>query len=434
MPWTAKTRVGTALVAVLAMAAGLSACSDAPEAGGGTGSITVWMKKQLVEEQNTAFVERAQEYGKANNVTVNVEVIAYEDFYPKWAAAVESGEVPDVSFFGYQEVGQFYSQGVLSDVTSLLSRIESENGAISEAIKKPVTFDGVAYAVPAWSEAQVMIYRTDLLQKAGIAAPPATWEEFRAAAAKLTDKAAGVYGAGVGFGQKNSDAEFWARAVTWSYGGTLDASADDAAGSEAANKQAAELIKGIFDDGSAPQDALNWDDAGNNRSYLSGQSAITFNAGSLLRTLSDEAPEVYQNTGVAAFPAGPKGAVSPGIMNTFGIFKAAKNPQGAQDFISYVMSKDWYNSWADLGAPLAIPVYDELRSSGVWTELPNKAFADSVAGATYLGSPSQYSPAAGTVYNNRLVNKTFQDILINHTDIEKALTDLRSQVDQTYAG
>ncbi|AXG81580.1 ABC transporter substrate-binding protein [Streptomyces paludis] len=433
MPRTMKSRVGAAGFVMLTIAGALSGCSSSDTAGGGKGSITVWMKKQLVDEQNTEFVKRAQEYGKAHDVNVKVEIIAYEDFYPKWAGALESGNVPDVSFFGYQEVGQFYAQKALRNVTSLSDRVEKANGTISDTLKKPVTFDGAMYAIPAWAEAQVLIYRKDLLEAAGVRSAPDTWEQFRTDAAKVTDKGKGVYGAGVGYGQKNSDAEFWTRALTWSYGGSLDASPADAAGTGPANVRAAQLIKGVFDDGSAPRDALNWDDAGNNRSYLSGQSAMVFNSGSLLQTLRAEAPQIYEKTGVTPFPAGPEGTVSPGIMNTFGIFAKARNPEGGSDLISYMLQKDWYTKWTDLGAPLAIPVFDELRSSGVWAEEPNKAFADSVTGATFLGSPSQYSPAAGQIYNDRLVNKTFQEILINKVDPAKALAALRESADQSYA-
>ncbi|MFI7129410.1 ABC transporter substrate-binding protein [Nonomuraea sp. NPDC050153] len=432
MAWRKMTRAGAACVGVLAMAVSIGACSSSGGSGG-KGTITVWMKKQLIDGQNTAFTDRVKEYGKAKNVDVKVEVIAYEDFYPKWAAALESGNVPDVSFFGYQEIGQFYSQKVLRDVTSLEGKIEQANGKISDTLKKPVTFGGAMYGIPAWSETQVLIYRKDLLEAKGVTAAPKTWDEFRADAAKVTDTGKGVYGAGIGYGQKNSDAEFWTRAVAWSYGGSLDAAPQEAAAAQPANVQAANFIKGVFDDRSAPPDALNWDDAGNNRSYLSGQSAMVFNAGSLLATLSKEAPEIYAKTGVAPFPAGPKGVVAPGIMNTFGIFSAAKNPQGAEDLISFLMQKDWYGKWTDLGAPLAIPVYDAMRSEGVWAKEPNKAFADSVNGATYLGSPSQYSPAAGEIYNNRLVNKTFQEMLIKGVGVETALGSLRKSADQSYA-
>ncbi len=74
--------------------------------------LTVWMKKGFVDAQNTMFEQRVKEFAASKNIPVNVELIAYEDFFPKWTAAIASGNLPDISFFGYQEVGQFYSQGV----------------------------------------------------------------------------------------------------------------------------------------------------------------------------------------------------------------------------------------------------------------------------------------------------------------------------------
>ena len=59
-------------------------------------TLTFWMKKQLFDDQNTLITERAKQFGEENNVNVNVELIAYEDFYPKWTAAIESKSVPDV--------------------------------------------------------------------------------------------------------------------------------------------------------------------------------------------------------------------------------------------------------------------------------------------------------------------------------------------------
>ena len=79
--------------------------------------LTVWMKKQFVENQNVEFEKRVSELDKKNDVDVVVELIAYEDFFPKWTAAIQSNVLPDLCYFGYQEVGQFYQQGLLMDVT-----------------------------------------------------------------------------------------------------------------------------------------------------------------------------------------------------------------------------------------------------------------------------------------------------------------------------
>ena len=46
--------------------------------------LTVWMKKQFVEDQNVEFEKRVKEFAAEKNVDVVVELIAYEDFFPKW--------------------------------------------------------------------------------------------------------------------------------------------------------------------------------------------------------------------------------------------------------------------------------------------------------------------------------------------------------------
>jgi multiple sugar transport system substrate-binding protein len=413
---------------------GLAACggaSDGAAGDGQSGPLTVWMKKQLVPSQNEAIEKRVADFSAETGIPVSVETIAYEDFLPKWSAALESGDVPDVSFLGYQEVGQFFGQEALDDVSDLVAGIEKANGPISDTLKKPVTFDGAVYGVPFWAETQVLYYRTDLFQQAGIATAPATWDEFRQVARQLTGGT--TYGAGIGFGDGNSDAEFFSRAVAWSYGGSLDAAPEDAASVQAANEQAVQFVKDVMaTDRSAPPDAVGWDDSGNNRSYLGSQSAMVFNTGSLLNTLKSESPDIYAATGVAPYPAGPAGAVSPGIENNLGIFADADNKDGARKLISYLLDKKWYQSWTDAGAPLNIPVYDDLRRQGVWKEQRNAAFATAVDGFQYLGHPSAYSPAAGEIYNLRLVNKMFGDVIVNNTPVPDALSTMRGEVDETY--
>jgi multiple sugar transport system substrate-binding protein len=422
-----------AVITVTALTIGLAACSGgASDTGAPGGELTVWMKKQLLPAQNEAIKDRIEDFGEQNDVKVRVETIAYEDFLPKWSAALQSGDVPDVSYFGYQEVGQFFSQGVLDDVSDVVRNVEQANGPLSGALKKPVTFKGKQYGVPLWAEAQALYYRTDLFEAAGLTKPPGSWEDFRAYAQNLTGK--GAFGAGIGYGKGNSDAEFFSRAVAWSYGGSFDASSQDAAGTEQGTQDAANLIRDVIaTDKSAPSDSVGWDDAGNNRSYLGGQSAMVFNTGSLLATVKTQNPDLYGKTAVATFPAGPKGAISPGIANNLGIFTGSKNKDGARDLIAHLLAKDWYQGWTDKGAPLNIPVYDDLRKGAVWQDEKNQAFARAVDTFTFLGSPSPYSPAAGEIYNLRLVNDAFAEILVNNKPVPEVLSDLHSKVDKIYA-
>ena len=70
------------------------------------------------------------------------------------------------------------------DVADLLPRI-----------RDAVTVSGKLYAAPFYGESSMVMYRTDLFQKAGLTMPEKpTWDFVVDAAKKLTDKTTGVYG------------------------------------------------------------------------------------------------------------------------------------------------------------------------------------------------------------------------------------------------
>ena len=111
-------------------------------------SLTVWFKKEVNETTNEMLAARAKEFGEKNNIDVNVEIIAYEKLYPMWTAAIEAGTLPDISYFQYQEAGQFYAQDLLLDLTDLCEKIQADNGNFIQALITPATFGGKVYAIP----------------------------------------------------------------------------------------------------------------------------------------------------------------------------------------------------------------------------------------------------------------------------------------------
>jgi sorbitol/mannitol transport system substrate-binding protein len=63
------------------------------------------------------------------------------------------------------------------------------------AIRSGLTVDGKLYAAPFYGESSMVMYRKDLMDKAGLKMPDApTWDFIKEAADKMTDKSAGIYG------------------------------------------------------------------------------------------------------------------------------------------------------------------------------------------------------------------------------------------------
>jgi len=386
--------------------------------------LVVWMKKGFVEKQNSEFIDRVQAFAHMKGIKVNVEMIAYEDFFPRWTAAIESGNVPDVSFFGYQEVGQFYNQGVLADVTKLLDEIQAKYGDIFNNSIEAVTFKGTSYAVPLWGEGTALYYRKDYLKQAGIANPPNTWDEFRKDAIKMTDPKKGVYGAGLGYGQGNSDAEWLSRSILWAFGGAIFDQNGKLALDSYSAQCAVNFIKQLFkQDKVTPPTAMGWNDGGNNTAYISGQAAMVVNTGSIIKALRDKYPDLLAKTGVVVLPEGPAGRFTAGISNNLGVFKGAPHPQLARELIMYLLDPAWYANWIAVSAPLALPVYKNLANSPTWQDEHNKAFMDSMATFRFLGYKGSYTAWAGAIYNARLINTMFADVITNNVSVEKAISN-----------
>jgi len=394
-------------------------------------SLTVWMKKGFVEEQNVAFEKRAKEFASTRNINLNLQFFAYEDVFPKWTAAIQSGNVPDVSFFGYQEVGQFSKQGVLANVNSLIAKLESRYGKIFPNSIEAVTFGGNTYAIPYWGEGTGLYYRKDLLAKAGFSNAPQTWDEFRQIALKTTDAAKGIYGAGMGYGQANSDSEWLSRSIIWSYGGSIFNQNGKIAFVTPESKKAVQFIVDWFlKDKITPPTAMGWNDSGNNTAYLSGQAVMIVNTGSVVKALEKNDPEMLKVTGTTALPAGPMGRFTAGISNNLAIFEKSKNKALAEEFLTYMMDPQWYKTWIEVSAPLALPVYMELAKEPVWQNPNYKAFMDSMATFKFLGYKGDYTPEAGKIYNNRLINTMFESIVVKGVSVDAAMANFQVEAEK----
>ena len=99
----------------------------------------------------------------------------------------------DVMTIGTYEVPIWSKQEWLQPLDGLGEQYDVDD--LLPAIKSGLSVDDTLYAAPFYGESSMVMYRTDLMEKAGLKMPKApSWEFVRKAAAAMTDKAAGVYG------------------------------------------------------------------------------------------------------------------------------------------------------------------------------------------------------------------------------------------------
>lgn len=99
----------------------------------------------------------------------------------------------DVLTIGTYEVPIWGKQGWLVSLNDLPAEYDVDD--LLPAIRGGLTVDGELYAAPFYGESSMVMYRKDLMEKAGLTMPDApTWDDIKAAAKAMTDKSNEVYG------------------------------------------------------------------------------------------------------------------------------------------------------------------------------------------------------------------------------------------------
>ncbi|ASP47279.1 ABC transporter substrate-binding protein [Cognaticolwellia beringensis] len=99
----------------------------------------------------------------------------------------------DVMTIGTYEVPIWGKQGWLTELDKLGANYDKAD--LLPAISSGLTFDNKLFAAPFYGESSMVMYRTDLIEKAGLKMPKSpTWDFIRKAAKAMTDKEEGIYG------------------------------------------------------------------------------------------------------------------------------------------------------------------------------------------------------------------------------------------------
>ncbi|MFF1920386.1 extracellular solute-binding protein [Streptomyces sp. NPDC058221] len=174
---------GSALV----MAAVLSACSSssgsAGKSGDGPTDIDVWLMRDSVSAEFQKEFLKGFEAAHPT-IKVRVQIQEWDGIGEKITAALASNDAPDVIESGNTQVAQFAQSGGLLDLSDRTDELNGKDWL--KGLAEPGAYEGKQYGIPYYAANRVVIYRTDLFEKAGVdASAIRTREQWLAATAKL---------------------------------------------------------------------------------------------------------------------------------------------------------------------------------------------------------------------------------------------------------
>ncbi|TJZ59309.1 ABC transporter substrate-binding protein [Streptomyces piniterrae] len=222
-------------------------------------------------------------------------------------------------------------------------------------------YRGGLYAVPASSDGGMLYYRTDLLKRAGIKRPPATWAEMKADCAKVRKlpEAKGMHCYAGQFQKYEGLTVNFAEAVN-SAGGLVT----DPAGAPRVDtpqaRRGLDFLVDSFKDGTIPKDAITYQEEDGRRAFQAGKLIFERQWPYMypLVAKEDGSSKVAGRFAVAPLPGltGP-GASSLGGHNV-ALSASAENKATALDFMEFLTSEKLQRF--TLATAPAAPTFDEL--------------------------------------------------------------------------
>jgi multiple sugar transport system substrate-binding protein len=170
--------------------------------------VTLRISHQFGDAEAAQFDKIVAAFEAANpGLTIKQERNNESNYYDKLVTSILGNAAPDIARVEPPKAAQYVAAGYaakLDEVVPADLRTDFFDGTL-----EPLTKDGSLYGVPQDVATLSLYYRTDLLTAAGVANPPATWDELVTAAKAVTK--GDVYGIGLfgGWGAFEFYPWFW---------------------------------------------------------------------------------------------------------------------------------------------------------------------------------------------------------------------------------
>ncbi|BCB89578.1 ABC transporter substrate-binding protein [Phytohabitans suffuscus] len=301
----------------------------------------VTLRLMVNQPHVTAFTKiLADRWAAETGGKIEVTAVPYDQLTSKQILDVQGGagefDVFDYFYFG---LGALVDAGALVDLTDWIGgQSDLDAGDFLPSIYDPYTlYEGRRYGLPYDGDLHILFYNKEIFDRHGLR-PPATWDEYDAAAKKITQEGGGAYYGAIVQGQQVPmilGCSFINRLA--GYGGTLvDGSGAPTLTSDAAVAAAEHLIA-VSPHALPTPLQIGFDQA--NTAFLSGQGAMIDTWTDMsLRADDPSVSKIAGKWGVVSLPVGgtnttPRTALDAGF--GLGVSSASRHKPEAAAFVKW---------------------------------------------------------------------------------------------------
>ncbi len=411
--WAVLALIGFGL-SWLVSCASPSANSDAAD---GQQEIEFWtmqLQPKFTDYFNTLISEYEAEHP---GTTVRWVDVPWADMQSKILAAVTAGDVPDVVNLNPDFASQLASRNAW---LSLDDKVPADaRDAYLPKIWQASTLNGSTFAIPWYLTTGVSIYNTELLQQAGISAPPQTYEEL-ATVAQAVKERTGKYAFFVTFVPQDS-AEVLQSFIQM--GVPLLDESGQAAFNTPEGKAVFQYWTDLFKNGLLPREVLT---QGHRRAielYQAGEIAILSSGAEFLNTIATNAPTIAEVSASAPQVTGETGKKNVAVMNLV-VPSGSDAPDAAVDFALFVTNDE--NQLEFAKAANVLPSTVKALSDPYFTE-PNESSpvtkARSVSAQQMTEAEVLIPATEGIKDLQQIIYENLQAAMLDQKTVDQAIAD-----------
>lgn len=389
----------------------------------------------FVPQYDVWFDPFAQDWGAANGVGVTVDHVNLAELAPTLSAALDAGEGP--TLVELNVAASLFIEG-LQDLTDVNEAAQARFGEQAETCTAnsylPATDSWYGFChgwVPDPGD-----YDRALWTAAGFPNGPSTWQELLEGGAAIRADAGVPMGIGL---SPEIDSEFAARAIIWSFGGSIQDENENVVINSPEVIEAVTFMTQLYAQ-TMTDEVFAWTAASNNQGLVAGELSYILNSISAYRSLQKIDPEAADNIGFVPALAGPRGdqhaAAHVWTIYVIPEYATEAEAEVAKAFMLHlvanynqaVFNSQLYNFPA---FPSTVPqLADWLANDPFGSRPPDKLSVLATASdwVTYLGWPGPSNPAEAEIYNTFIISSMMGKAALGEMTPEEAVAWAEEQI------
>jgi ABC-type glycerol-3-phosphate transport system substrate-binding protein len=402
----------------------------------GEAALTFWSVRLNTPELQKALLPILAQFEQENpGIKITNEPVSGSLVYPKFQAAVQGQQMPDVAeAYSYHPL-QFAALDQMAEMDDIIGEWE-QSGRLEDVVNpfayKKFFWKDHYWGVPYNLDPRAIYYRKDILEQKGIE-PPTDWDSFQKAVIAAHDPANDISGLAFPAGNFHIVQHFFMGFMFQAGGSILDENGNLVFGTTArdANIQALTYLTDFATKYKVtPEGIGGWDTPDVETYFTQGRAAFGMGRGALIGQLRRENPDLVDKVGVLETLQGPKAKLTAGFYNPMFVWKYSPQLEAAKTFVRWFIQPNRLEPLYAANPGGLWPIFKSEFDSELTRSIPlmQELLTKVIPYTTDFAYPGTGVPEMGVIDGEKMFAAPVNEVVVGAKTPEQAIDDAHKKM------